>query len=88
MAQGGLADRRLHVPPGRQRKDNGNPTLYAQIARQFDVPAAEGSNGQNQAALFQHWIYLTQVRPHRHTRHLSLHASQPWNPACYCSGAS
>ena len=47
---------------GRQRKDNGNPTLYAQIARQFDVPAAEASNGQSQAALFQHWIYLTQAR--------------------------
>ncbi len=47
----------------RQRKDNGNPTLFAQVSRQFHVPPAEASAGQSQAALFQQWIYLTQARP-------------------------
>ena len=46
----------------RQRKDNGNPTLFAQVARNFHMPPATGSPGQNQANLFQQWIYLTQAR--------------------------
>lgn len=45
----------------RNRKDNGNPTLIAQIARQFNVPAAMAPPGGNQAFQFNQFIYLTQA---------------------------
>ncbi|CAL8468004.1 g7542 [Coccomyxa elongata] len=45
----------------RNRHDNGNPQLIAQIARQFNVPAATAPPGGNQAFQFNQFIYLTQV---------------------------
>lgn len=45
----------------RNRKDNGNPTLVAQIARHFNLPAAKAPPGGNQAFQFNQFIYLTQA---------------------------
>ena len=45
----------------RNRKDNGNPTLVAQIARHFNLPAAMAPPGGNQAFQFSEFIYLTQA---------------------------
>ena len=45
----------------RNRKDNGNPTMVAQIARHFNLPDSKASSSNLQADLFQQFIYLTQV---------------------------
>ena len=49
---------------GRQRHDNGNPQLLAQMSRAFNIPDAKASTASNgaQAGAFQRFIYLTQVR--------------------------
>ena len=47
---------------GRQRHDNGNMQLAAQIARHFKLPDANDTNGgEHQDISFEHWIYLGQV---------------------------
>ncbi len=51
----------------RNRKDNGNPTLVAQIARHFNLPAPTASSSRAQDDLFQQFIYLTQVQDRPHT---------------------
>ncbi|CAK0764706.1 hypothetical protein CVIRNUC_003185 [Coccomyxa viridis] len=45
----------------RNRKDNGNPTMVAQIARHFNLPDSKATSSNLQADLFQQFIYLTQV---------------------------
>ena len=50
----------------RNRKDNGNPTLVAQIARHFNLPAPTGSSNAATEDLFKQFIYLTQVSSHGH----------------------
>jgi len=52
----------------RNRKDNGNPTLVAQIARHFNLPSPTASSSSAQADLFQQFIYLTQVRSGLYTK--------------------
>ena len=49
---------------GRQRHDNGNPQLLAQMSRAFNIPDAKASTASNgaQAGAFQRFIYLTQAR--------------------------
>ena len=48
----------------RQRHDNGNPQLVAQMARNFKVPDAKAATASNaaQAGTFERFIYLTQAR--------------------------
>ena len=48
----------------RQRHDNGNPQLVAQMARAFKVPDAKAATASNaaQAGTFERFIYLTQAR--------------------------
>lgn len=67
----------------RNRKDNGNPTLVAQIARHFKLPAASAPPGGNQASQFAQFIYLTQARPPRRLL-FSMH-SLPWCCQGFCS---
>jgi hypothetical protein len=45
----------------RNRKDNGNPTLVAQISRHFKLPPPKAPVGMNQANVFEHFTYLTQA---------------------------
>ncbi|KAK9835150.1 hypothetical protein WJX81_001501 [Elliptochloris bilobata] len=51
----------------RQRHDNGNPQLVAQMARAFKVPDAKAATASNaaQAGAFERFIYLTQVTQSR-----------------------
>lgn len=51
----------------RQRHDNGNPQLVAQMARAFKVPDAKAATSSNaaQAGAFERFIYLSQARPAR-----------------------
>ncbi|EIE20788.1 glycoside hydrolase [Coccomyxa subellipsoidea C-169] len=46
----------------RNRKDNGNPTLVAQIARHFNLPAAKAPPGGNQAFQFTATAYWRRIK--------------------------
>ena len=52
------------APARRQRHDNGNPQLVAQMSRAFKIPDAKAATSSNgaQAGAYERFIYLTQAR--------------------------
>jgi len=65
--------------PRRQRHDNGNPQLVAQMARAFKVPDAKAATSSNaaQAGAFERFIYLSQARSARLSRLARRHCARP-----------